>query len=103
MRIDLARQRDDTASDRVFDAIVQLVQNERGIQVLLDTLIQIRIHGSGTAFGAPGEHRNLVRDNFSAGEGLCNGFRLCLVAVGIDVPAQGYYALVAILIDGDLL
>src|ERR1035441_3465101 len=103
LRGDLAGQRDHMVLDRVLHGVVQLALNEGCVQVLLDPLIQIRIHGSGIAFGAHRDHRNLVRHNLAARERFRDGFRLRLVAVGFDVSAQGHDSLVAILRDGNLL
>src|ERR1035438_2658983 len=72
------------------------------IQVFRNASVEIRIYGLGGTFAAQRNHCNLVGHNLSAGEGRCNGFRFCLVAVSRDVSAQGQYALLAILSYGNI-
>jgi hypothetical protein len=54
---------------------VQLALNERGVQVMLDAFVHVRIHGFRIAFGPHWNQSNLVEYHLSARECVCNIFR----------------------------
>src|SRR5579871_4026265 len=83
--------------------MVHLVLDQRGVQILLDALVEIRVHRFCFFFCASGNHCNLVRDDLSAGKGLRQRFGLALVGLAGDFSAKGHDALVTILIHCDVL
>jgi hypothetical protein len=101
--VDLAAEGDDAILDRVGDVRVHLVLDERGVEVLLNALVEVGVDGTYFLLRAGGDDGDLVGDDLSAGQGVGDGFGLGFLLVRGDRTAEGDDALVAILRDGDIL
>ena len=76
----------------VFHALMQLILDECSVQILLDALVQIGVHGLCFFFCSYGNHGNLICHNLGSRQRLCKRLGLRLVVLAGDLSPQGHDA-----------
>src|SRR5208282_6657283 len=66
LRVHFSGERDYAALHRVFHVVVHVVLDQRGVVVLFNPVVEVRVHGLCFALGAHRNYGNLIRHNLSA-------------------------------------
>lgn len=82
-----------------MDVPVEVVLNQRGIQIFFDPSVKVRIDCLYVVFIVRRKHRDLIGDNIALRVRFRYRFRLRFVRISRDISTQGHYAFVPILTD----